>query len=957
MSQKSCIRLSVAVISLLSGTALHAQSAPALIPPAQTYIYDFQGLVSAPVPAVPALNLGASFSIEFWMMLDYDIVDSQYMRIFYEAAPSGDPYSAYELDLAQGTHQLTYSQSTGSAQIGVSLAPGQWYHVGIVSNNLQVTLYLNGQQQATFTAGPPPINSSPLVLSGQTYGDGTMICCGFPGSLRQFRIWGRALQPTEISSFATKTLSGTEAGLIADWPLDDGAGLTLHDVGPNGLALTLANSGYLSPTGWYPAWLRTEILAGGPYYEVSRLSVPKASNQSPNLLIPIDFNSDGNVDLLICGHNVHTTTKWPCAAFRNDGKGNFTDVTTQVLGSNPPAFEAAGDYCVADFNGDGRADVFIANSIDCCGFPGGQNALLLQTADGQLEDVTSTNLPVQMTNTQRVACGDIDGDGDIDIYLASLNVTTGNFAPQLYLNDGTGHFTLGDPSRLPAILQSVPSQFANVSASFIDVNKDGHLDLFLGTIDSWDFSPRDLLLLNDGNGYFTPAPDNALPTRYGGLGWGTVTSRVADIDGDGWPDLINTVNAPNYAEGAIQILLNNHDGTFRDATDRILQPTWLRTGSLYSQGVVYVDPVYAADFNGDGFVDLLVQGVNQPARLFLNTGPAGGGRLVEVTELLPRPADSFAVADFNGDGTTDIAALILNCCNPYTLESWLSSREFAIAPDLTPPVPTGPFFLRGNVLNSASFTANALAPGELITIFGSNLGPATPAVASPNMGSFGSNLSGTQVMFNGAPAPVIYASSGQVTAVVPFGVTPTAIPAVLVQLQSEANVVVEYQGNQSPPVSIFVAPSAPGLFTADSSGAGPAAVLNVDPATGAVTLNTPQNPASPGGFIVAYVTGAGQTNPPSSDGAVATSAGGQVLPVEAGLGFFPWSGMGSTSCQSAAYCIPVDVLYAGPAPGIVAGVTQVNMQLPDSPFTSGAYTLGISFGGIWSQFNATVTIR
>ena len=198
-----------------------------LQPPSQTYIYDFNGSVFAPVPAAPALNLSASFSIEFWMMLNYDMVDSQYMRVFQKGIPSsGDPYSGYEMDLEPGTHELAYSQSTGSpgsfrqAQIGVSLVSGQWYHVAIISNNLQVTLYLNGQQQASFmAAGPPPINSFPLVLAGQSYGDGTMLCCGFPGFLRQFRVWGRALQPAEITSFATALLTGSEAGLITDWPL------------------------------------------------------------------------------------------------------------------------------------------------------------------------------------------------------------------------------------------------------------------------------------------------------------------------------------------------------------------------------------------------------------------------------------------------------------------------------------------------------------------------------------------------------------------------------------------------------------------------------------------------------------------------------------------------------------------------------------------------------------------
>lgn len=223
---------------LLFGIIARAQSVPSLQPPSQTYIYVFNGSESAVAPVTPALNLGASFSIEFWMMLNRDMRDAQYMAVFKKGIPNnGDQFAAYELDLVPGTHQLSYFQSTGSpgsargAQIGVSLMPGQWYHIAIVSDNLQVTLYVNGQQQARFTAaGPPPINSSPLVLSGQVALGG-----GFPGSLRQFRVWGRTLQAMEITSFATKLLSGSEAGLIADWPLDDGQGETLHDLGPNQL--------------------------------------------------------------------------------------------------------------------------------------------------------------------------------------------------------------------------------------------------------------------------------------------------------------------------------------------------------------------------------------------------------------------------------------------------------------------------------------------------------------------------------------------------------------------------------------------------------------------------------------------------------------------------------------------------------------------------------------------------
>jgi uncharacterized protein (TIGR03437 family) len=928
----------------LSGMAVCAQSVPPLHPPVQTYIYNFGPPISAAAPVTPSLNLGASYSIEFWMRLNPYAQDAQLnMPVFDKGINStGDPYTAYHLDLVPGTHQLSYFQSTGNTgssrgtRTTASITPGQWYHVAIVSNNLQVTLYLNGQQQASFTAaGPTPANSVPLVLGN-----------GFPGSLRQFRVWGRALQAAEIPSFATNLLTGSEAGLICDWPLDDGQGQALRDIGPNKLPLQLKN-GYPLQTILFPDWMRTEIADVGPSFQVQRLTVPQTVVQNPGVsAVPIDFDSDGNTDLLVC--QAFLPTAQPCAAFRNNGKGNFSDATAQVLGPNPPRIEnGARDFCVADFNGDGRPDVFIANTGECpgCTLRGGQSHLLMQTPDGRLVDATAdAGLPQQRMVTHNVACGDIDGDGNIDLYLQNQPPDV----PQLWLNDGEGRFTRGDSSRLPAIVLSTDPLFTNITARFIDVNRDGRLDLYIGR-NHGDNQPHDLLLLNDGHGFFTLAPDNVLPNRYGGRDWGTVTIRVADLNGDGWPDLINAVYGMNYCEGAVQILLNNHDGTFRDATELILQPAWGRHGSLFSDGPVYVDPVFPVDFNGDGFMDLLVQGVNQPSRLFLNTGPAGGARLVEVTELLPDSANHFAVADFNGDGSPDVVAWTDECCNRnLTLETWLSSHKFALSQDLIPAVPKGPLFLRGSVLNTASFSANALAPGEVVTIFGRNLGPDTAAVPSPDAGAFPTQLSGTRVLFNNTAAPLVYASAGQVIALVPFGVVP----------QTQANVVVEYQGVQSPAVPIFVASSAPGMFTSDSSGGGPAALLNVDAATGAVSLNTPQNPAPPGGILVAYITGAGQTDPPSVDGAVATATGGMALPVEAGLDFLSAAGgMGATDCASNPGCKPVQVLYAGPAPGIVAGVIQVNMRLPDNPSASSTHSLGVSFGGNWSQLYATVSIR
>jgi uncharacterized protein (TIGR03437 family) len=254
------------------------------------------------------------------------------------------------------------------------------------------------------------------------------------------------------------------------------------------------------------------------------------------------------------------------------------------------------------------------------------------------------------------------------------------------------------------------------------------------------------------------------------------------------------------------------------------------------------------------------------------------------------------------------------------------------------------------VLNSASFGATTLAPGLIVTIFGRNLGPGELAVASPRAGAYPTDLAGTRVLFNDVAAPVIYTSSGQISTVVPFNVVPG----------TNAKVVVEYQGIRSPPVSIFVERSAPGMFTRDSSGAGIAAVLNVDPVTGGVSLNSPQNPAQRGGVIVAFITGAGRTDPPSLDGAVATDTGGLALSVAAGLEFWAVDDAYSTDsppCASSQWCQPVEVLYAGPAPGLIAGVTQVNLRLPDTTRASGTHQLGVSAGGIWSQRNVTISVR
>jgi hypothetical protein len=162
---------------------------------------------------------------------------------------------------------------------------------------------------------------------------------------------------------------------------------------------------------------------------------------------------------------------------------------------------------------------------------------------------------------------------------------------------------------------------------------------------------------------------------------------------------------------------------------------------------------------------------------------------------------------------------------------------------ITAPVPS-----IATLLNAASLLPGAVAPGEIVTIKGSNLGPPTPGVAGTILtsGFYATSVAGTQVTFDGVAAPLLYVSAGQINAVVPYALNN----------KTTTNVQVSVNGIASSIRAFQVAPSAPGIFTVDASGSGQAAVINQDG-----TVNGPLNPAAPGSIIAIYATGEGQTTP------------------------------------------------------------------------------------------------
>ena len=237
------------------------------------------------------------------------------------------------------------------------------------------------------------------------------------------------------------------------------------------------------------------------------------------------------------------------------------------------------------------------------------------------------------------------------------------------------------------------------------------------------------------------------------------------------------------------------------------------------------------------------------------------------------------------------------------------------------------------VTNAASYATGAVSPGEMVTLFGTAIGPAAAAYATrdPATGKLATTIGGVQVLFNGAPAPMIYASSTQVSAMVPYEMALIANPSVWIA----------YAGHCSIAYQLSLGTAAPGLFAQNASGSGPGAILNQDN-----SLNGPSHPAAKGSIVQVFMTGEGQTSPQPVTGAITTVTlpPPQVTPAP------------SQAIQVLIGGQPALYTYAGEAPGMVAGVMQLNVQIPSS-VPSGPLSIQVSIGGNTSQNGVTVSVQ
>jgi uncharacterized protein (TIGR03437 family) len=219
-------------------------------------------------------------------------------------------------------------------------------------------------------------------------------------------------------------------------------------------------------------------------------------------------------------------------------------------------------------------------------------------------------------------------------------------------------------------------------------------------------------------------------------------------------------------------------------------------------------------------------------------------------------------------------------------------------------------------VTSAASYAHVYAPGQMVVVWGAGLGPAQQAsLQLDTNGLVSTSVAGVRILFDGIPAPIVYATSTQCSAVIPyFGATnPTT------------HVQVEYQGVRSDPFQIAVSPTAPGLFTADSSGQGQAAAP----------------PVSRGSVVTLWATGEGLTDPPGVDGRPALA----VVPK-------PLAAVSVTIGGQ-----PAMVQYAAAAPGEIPGLFQIDAQIPMNIQPGNQVPVQIKVGAFTSQSGVTLAIQ
>lgn len=334
--------------------------------------------------------------------------------------------------------------------------------------------------------------------------------------------------------------------------------------------------------------------------------------------VTADLNQDGYQDLILLGASypigsVTQPSAQPGRVLFGDGNGGFTPAESDVFPTESLKTVHPRKVMVADFNADGQQDIFISNhGWDTNPFPGEQNQLYLSNGDGTWRDATNT-LPQKNDYSHSSSIGDIDGDGDIDIFVGNGYAGQNGYLSYTLINNGAGAFT-SVTSNIPLTGNS-PLNFNTDhrfnGSTLADLDGDGRSDLIIDSnkSSSFDANVASVVLWNNG-GSFSSSNMTVLPRPSAFNLHIDLDSKPIDFNKDGKTDLImiGTQENPFYDGWFVQILQNNGDRTFSDVTSSALSAAD-RFGGV--SGVDTNSPwlpwVNVIDFNNDGWLDFAVE--------------------------------------------------------------------------------------------------------------------------------------------------------------------------------------------------------------------------------------------------------------------------------------------------------------------------------------------------------------
>ncbi|HWB75776.1 MAG TPA: VCBS repeat-containing protein [Nannocystaceae bacterium] len=322
-----------------------------------------------------------------------------------------------------------------------------------------------------------------------------------------------------------------------------------------------------------------------------------------------DLDGDGDLDIVYPNDG---GAAQPLVIYANDGNAGFTDVSDDAVGGHMGRIR---QVAIGDVDGDGDVDMYAPEGTVSAG------ALFINDGSGAFMDEGDARLPAAEIAVGATRFGDLDDDGDLDIVVCD-RVVSGDCL--VYQNDGDGNFT----ELLAAIPFNVGQDINDID--LLDVDRDFDLDLLTNA-----HAGADRIWINDGTGVFQDSDFNSSSGLHYGPG-------VCDIEGDGDLDIWIDNQGPNYTE---RLWANDGTGTFTDVT--VAQVN----GNPNSDD----NGIICADFDSDGDFDAVVVALSTPERLLVNDGT---GNFDYQAGAFSGPTDSSLGAemgDLDGDHRIDIA--------------------------------------------------------------------------------------------------------------------------------------------------------------------------------------------------------------------------------------------------------------------------------------------------------------